>query len=157
MSANYTALVSAWNNASQASGAALPSGVTGSLLNGLTTAQKLAAINAWTTTGTVPTTLYATGVQVLNCINWTEFAALTATQQANILMLLTNNGLLLGGSANTGFILDGMLLAYFTNHAGATITALTALAEAAVTPWWQSAGYTSTFTQADLTAAGGLT
>ena len=127
------------------------------LLTPGTTAQKLAQINAMTVSGQVPTVLYATGAQLLNCINWVEFNALTAQQQSNLLMLCTNDGLLLGGSSNTAFMTDGMLLAYFTNHAGPTITALTALAQATVIPWWQANGYTGPFTQADLTAAGGLT
>jgi len=57
--AYYTALINEWP--------LLPSG---------TTAQKLAQINAMTVT--VPTVLNVTGNQVLNCINWVEFAAPTA-------------------------------------------------------------------------------
>jgi len=49
--AYYTALTTAWNNASLSSGATLPTSVSGSLLTGLTTAQKLAAVNAWTIPG----------------------------------------------------------------------------------------------------------
>ena len=100
--AYYTALVSAWNNASLATGATLPSGVTGSLLTGLTTTQKLAAINALGGDGRCAyrVVCYWCG-QLLNCINWTEFAALTAAQQTNLLQLCTNDGLLLGGTANT--------------------------------------------------------
>jgi len=151
--AYYDALIAAWNNASPATGATLPAGTTGSLLNGLTTAQKLAAVNAWTFTGSVPTVLSTSGAQLLNCINWTEFAALTAAQQTNLLMLCSVNGLLLGGSAETAFIADGMILAYF-NHAGPTIAALTALAQATVQPWWQSAGYVRPFDLGDVAAAG---
>jgi hypothetical protein len=149
----YTTLINAWNGATQP-----PTGVTGTALTGsMTTAQKLAAVNAWTVTGVVPTTMYATGVQVANCVNWTEFASLTAAQQLNLLTLLNQPGLLLGGSANTANLLVGMLLAYFTNHSGPTITALTALAQATVTPWWQANGYTSPFTATDLALAGNLT
>jgi hypothetical protein len=132
--AYYTALINAWNGATQP-----PSGVTGTGLTGsMTTAQKIAAVNGWTITGTVPTVLNVTGAQILNCINWTEFNALTATQQSNLLMLCLNDNQLLGGSSNTGQMVDGMLLAYFTNHSGPTITALTALAQGTVTAWWQS-------------------
>jgi hypothetical protein len=152
--AYYDALIAAWNNATQP-----PPGVTGTGLNGsMTTAQKLATVNAWTIVGTIPAVLNVTGAQVLNCINWAEFNALTATQQANILALCNIPGLLLGGSSNTAFMLDGMLLAYFTNHSGPTITALTALAQSSITPWWQTgAGLTSPVTAPDLLAAGGLT
>src|SRR5271167_4491352 len=135
--AYYTALISAWNISSASSGA-LPTGVTGTSLFGLSTTAKIAAVNAWTVSGSVPTVLYVTGAQLLNCMNWTEFAALTAAQQANLMALCNVQGQLLGGSSNTAQMVDGMLLAYFTNHVGPTITSLTALAMAAVTPWWQA-------------------
>jgi hypothetical protein len=149
--AYYTALINAWNTGT------VPGGVTGSALTGQTTAVKLANINAWTVTGVVPTTLYATGAQIANCFNWTEFAALLPAQQTNLLALCSISGPLLGGSANTANIVDGMLLSYFSNHAGATITNLTALAQGTVQPWWQANGYGGPFNQNDLTAAGGLT
>ena len=128
-----------------------------------TTAAKLAAVNALTVSGSVPTSFYVTGAQLLNCINWAEFAALTAAQQSNLLMLCACQGQLLGGSGNTTHLADGMILAYFTNLGGPTITALTALAQGTVQPWWQvsvangGGGLNSAVTQADLTAAGGLT
>lgn len=138
--AYYTALITEW-----------------ALLTPGTTAQKLAQINAMTVTGSVPTTFYVTGAQLLNCINFAEFNALTAAQQQNLLLLCLNDGQLLGGSANTAFLVDGMFLAYFANKSGPTIAALTALAQGTVQPWWQANGYTGPFSQADLTAAGGLT
>ena len=148
--AQYTNLIAAWNGATQP-----PTGVTGSpLLGGDTTVQKLAKVQAWTVTGTVPTTLYSTGAQLANCINYAEFKALTATQQANLLALCNNPGPLLGGSANTAFLVDGMILDYFTNKSGPTILALTALAQATVQPWWQYAGYTSQIGLQDVQAAG---
>lgn len=128
-----------------------------------TTAAKLAQLNAITITGVVPTVLNVTGAQVLNCINFAEFNALTAAQQQNILLLCACPGLMLGGSTNAAQMVDGMLLAYFTNHAGPTIAALTALAQGAVIPWWQAAvaqnggGLSGPVSQADLTAAGNLT
>jgi hypothetical protein len=155
--AYYTALIAAWNGATQP-----PAGVTGTALTGLTTANKIIAVNGWTVTGSVPTSFATTGAALLNCINWTEFAALTAQQQSNLLALLANPGPLLGGSANAGLITAGMFLAYFSNHSGPTILALNALAKATVTPWWQAsvanggAGLNSTITQYDITAAGGL-
>lgn len=147
--AYYTNLINGWNSVTQP-----PAGVTGIALTGLATADKLTAINGWTVTGAVPTTLYVTGAQLANCINWTEFAALTATQQSNLLMLCANPGPLLGGSSNTAYLTDGMILAYFTNHSGPTVAALTALAQGAVQPWWQYSGYGGPFSQADLTLAG---
>ena len=102
-----------------------------------TTQSKLDQINALTVTGSIPTTLYVTGDQVFNCINWAEFAALTAQQQSNILAICQTPGQLLGGSANTTHMLDGMLLAYFP-LAGPTIANLTAFAQAVTQPWWQA-------------------
>jgi len=153
--AYYTALQTAWA-LSSASPGALPSGVVGTSLYGLTTAQKLAAINAWTQTNTIPSTIYATGAQVANCINWAEFAALTAQQQQNVLLMCLQPGLLMGGSAQTSRLLPGMLVAYFP-LAGPTIAALTAFASSQVLPWWQANSYTSPFTAPDLLNAGGLT
>jgi hypothetical protein len=150
---DYAPLIAAWNSATQP-----PTGVTGTgLTGGMTTAQKLAAVNGWVITGVVPTTLYVTGTQLLNCINYAEFKALTATQQANLLALCNSPGLLIGGSANTAQMADGMILDYFTNHSGPTITALTALAQATATPWWQANGFTGPFSTTDLGLAGGLT
>lgn len=148
---DYTALIAAWNSATQP-----PVGVTGTGLTGLTTAQKLVAIDGWTVTGSVPTAFFATGAALLNCINYAEFKALTATQQANLLALCAVPGNLLGGSSNVAFIVAGMFLDYFTNHTGPTILALTALAKGTVTPWWQANGFTSPTSIDDLTAAGGL-
>lgn len=137
--AYYTALINEW-----------------ALLTPGTTAAKLAQINAMTVTGAVPTSFFVTGNQLMNCINYAEFKALTAAQQSNILLMCVCPGPLLGGSANTSFIIDGMIIDYFP-VAGPTIAALTALAKANVQPWWQANGYTSPITQGDLTAAGGLT
>lgn len=137
--AYYTALINQW--------ASLTPG---------TTAQKLTQLNAMTVTGSVPTSFFVTGDKLLNCINWTEFNALTAQQQSNILALCQVPGGLLGGSTNTAFIVDGMILAYFP-IAGPTIAALTALAQATVQPWWQANGYPGPITNNDLVAAGGLT
>lgn len=125
------------------------------LLSG-TTAQKLAAINAMTVAGSIPASMYFTGSQLTNCINWAEFAVLTAQQQQNLLLLCANGGQLLGGSNNVSFLPVGMILAYFS-HAGPTVIALTALAQATVTPWWQANGYSAAFNSNDLVAAGNLT
>ena len=157
--ADYTALINAWNNATQP-----PTGVTGTALTGLTTANKIIAINGWTVTGTVPSSILTTGDKLINCINYAEFKALTAQQQSNLLALCATPGQLLGGTLNVGVITDGMFLDYFSNHAGPTIAALTALAQAIVQEWWQAAsspgpggGLTSPVSIADLVKAGGLT
>lgn len=143
--AYYTALIAKW-----------------ATLNPGTTQQKLDQINSITVTGSVPTSFYVTGDQLLNCFNWTEFAALTATQQGNLLALCQTPGLLLGGSTNISHIVDGMILAAFPSS-GATIAALTALAQAVLQPWWQASvangggGLASPVNFNDLALAGGLT
>jgi len=154
--AYYTPLITAWNSPT-----VLPSGVTGTLLSGLSTANKIIAINGWILTGSVPSTFQVSGAQVLNCINWPEFAALTAQQQNNIFMACagSSSGMITGGA---GTFIGGMFVAYFS-LAGPTIAALTALAKGISMPWWQAtvaqggAGLGSTISLADLSAAGGLT
>lgn len=146
--AYYDGLIAAWNGATQP-----PSGVTGTALTGLTTANKLIAVNGWTVTGSVPTTMTATGTQVLNCVVWSEFNALTAAQQSNFLMLCANSGQLLGGSANVTKILPGMIVAYFGGGSG-TVANLSALAKSVTQPWWQANGYPRAFDNGDVTTAG---
>ena len=99
-----------------------------------TVQSKIDQINALTVTGSIPTQFYTTGSDIANCINWPEFAALTATQQANVLALCQIPGELSGGSGNLSSLIDGMMIAYFP-LAGPTIAALTALAKATVQPW----------------------
>lgn len=147
--AYYDALIAAWNGATQP-----PTGVTGTALTGgMTTAQKLSAVNGWTVTGTIPTTMFATGAQVLNCVVWSEFATLTAPQQSNFLALCANSGSLIGGSANLTHILPGMIVAYF-GGASATVAALSAFSKTATQPWWQSNNYPRAFDLGDVAAAG---
>lgn len=159
--AYYDALIAAWNSATQP-----PAGVTGTALTGLTTANKLIAVNGWTITGSVPTGFNVTGAQLLNCINYPEFKALTATQQSNLLLMCAGAGSgsgLLGGSGNTTHMAAGMILDYFTNLQGPTITALTALAKATTQTWTAANGYPNAqnggggLTPVDLADAGGLT
>src|SRR5271166_4147068 len=86
--AYYDALIAAWNNVTQP-----PPGVTGTGLTGLTTNNKLIAVNAWTVTGAVPTTFPISGSQIFDAINWSDFTALTAANQLIIWnIILTANG-----------------------------------------------------------------
>lgn len=147
--AYYTALINAWNGATQP-----PTGVVGTAITGgMTTAQKLAAVNGWSVTGSVPTSFFTTGDKILNCINWSEFNALTSVQQSNVLAMCNIVGQLLGGSAQTSHLVAGMIIAYFP-AAGPTITALTALAQGSTNPWWQVNGYPRTFDLGDVSTAG---
>lgn len=131
--AYYDALIAAWNNPTQP-----PPGVTGTgLLPADTTDQKITKVNAWTVTGQIPASFLVTADQLANCVNYTEFKALTAGQQTNLLNLLNISGSLMGGSANTSLLVVGMIIDYFP-PASVTISNLTKLAKAAVMPWWQA-------------------
>ena len=157
---SYAALQTAWAASSAAPGA-LPSGVAGTSLYGLSTVAKIAAANGWTVTGTVPTTTHMSGSDFANCIYYPEFKALTAAQQSNVLALCKLDNML-GGSANTTHLLVGMILDYFP-VAGTTIANLTAYANALVLPWWSTAvasgggGLSGPVSAPDLLNAGGLT
>lgn len=119
------------------------------------TAQKLAAINALTVSGSIPTSVFITGDQLFNCLVYSEFAALSAAQQTQLLEVCAMPGQLLGGSASP-FIAPffGTLLA--AGKGPLTLANLVALAKASVQPWWQANGYASPIAPSDLAAAGGL-
>lgn len=122
------------------------------LTPGSTTA-KLAQINAEVVTGAIPATFPMTGAQLFTLINWTEFMALTATQQATIwnVIQLAAKQPLTGGAGTT--LANAFTVSMFP-PAGATITAFAAFAKGIAAPWWQANGYTSPLNDADCTAAG---
>lgn len=135
--AYYTALISAWNSSIQP-----PTGVTGTgLSSAQSTLTKLSNVNAWTVTGSVPTSFLTSGDQLANCINFAEFNTLTAAQQSNIMALCNNKGPLLGGSTNVGLLTGGMFVTYFSTPSSPTIAKLTALAQAVTQSWAQANGY----------------
>lgn len=148
--AYYTALVNAWNSVTQP-----PAGVTGSALTaGMTTAQKLAAVNAWTVATGVPIQAIFTPSQVLNACAAADLNALT-TAQVGLLSLL-----LAGGSvdASQGKPIRAQVQTIFAGKA-TTLANLAALVASYDSPrqlWWQANGYTSPISTDDLVAAGGL-
>lgn len=147
MATNYAPLVAAWNSATQP-----PTGYTGTAItSGMTTAQKVAAVDSWVETGAIPTLAYSTGDAIFNCIVWSEFEAITTAQQTLLLQVCTIPGNLLGGSASP-FIAPffGTLASKMPN----TIAALTALAQAIVTPWWQANGFGAPISIYDAELAG---
>lgn len=157
--AYYSALITAWNNASLASGATLPAGVTGSLLTGLTTAQKEAAVNAWTLPSPKPAIL--TPSAILNAIVPADLAALTTAQVT--LLTLCLQGSTVDASKNT--TIRAAIQAIFSGKTTtlSQLNALVAPYDNATMLWVTAtiaqggAGLSSTVTDADLTAAGGLT
>jgi len=171
MNAAYSALVSAWN-ASSASAGALPSGVAGASLFGLSTDAKIAALNAWTIAGP-PCDVQPADVVAYLALNG-KFAALLKYAQsppatpagvaaANFAAVigLGSNAPVFGMSNPTTYAaIEGMLTAVASDsNSGlqtSDVTALMALS-ATTTPWWQSVGLTSPVNTNDLAAAGGLT
>jgi hypothetical protein len=148
--AYYDALVSAWNSTAQPPSTAI-TGV--GLTSTMATTDKLTDLNAWTVTGSVPTSLQVSATQLANCVVYSEFKALTAQQQNNLMGLLHIPGNLSGGSTNVALLPDGMFLDYFSSTT-TTFANLVALAKAASQPWWQYAGYNGPFNMNDINAAG---
>lgn len=109
-------------------------------LSSTTIDAKLAEINSTSVTGAIPTSIMVNGNQILNAIVYSEFKALPASQESNLLALLNCPDQLLGGSANTGHMLVGMILDYF-GSSSVTIANLTALSKGLSQPWWQANGY----------------
>jgi hypothetical protein len=140
MAGLYDALIAGWDLSSATAGA-LPPGVTGTSLFGLSTAAKTAAVIAWTIVGQVPVTTTVEGYQLANCINWAEFNALTQSEQTNLLQVCAITGPLQGGLLGATLLTAGMFLDYFS-HTGPTIKALTALVEAAPELWWSAPSIT---------------
>jgi hypothetical protein len=135
--AYYDALIAAWNNPTQP-----PPGVTGTgLAAGMSSETKLGHVNAWTITGAIPASFTATGVDIMNCIDYAEFKALTPVdKQTNILQLCSVTGPQLGGSANVSHMLPGMVVDYF-GTSSKTIAALTAFSKTATQTWCKVNGY----------------
>jgi hypothetical protein len=84
--AYYDALISGWNLSSGAAGA-LPAGVTGTSLYGLTTNEKLVNVNAWTVQLTVATATMSV-YDIVNCITPADAPGLTALQLQQLSFLL---------------------------------------------------------------------
>lgn len=82
--AYYDALKTAWNSATQP-----PTGVTGTALTGLTTAQKVAAVNGWTVAN--PQTANISVSKIIAAIVPADFLALTALQLQELQFLLQSN------------------------------------------------------------------
>lgn len=77
--AYYDAMIAGWNSATQP-----PTGVTGTPITaGMTTTQKLAAMNGWTTTGAAIPMIIPT-YRVYNVMDINEFNALSAANQQNM-------------------------------------------------------------------------
>lgn len=141
---DYTALIAAWNSGTQP-----PVGITGQALTGLTTANKLAAVLAWTTTGAaIP--MIIPSYMIYNLLDATEFTTLSAANQTLIRDLISMGTV--DGSA--GKPARARLVAIYPS--GTTRTALNALAATYDSPtvnWAVKNGYAG-ITMNDVAAAG---
>lgn len=144
--AYYTALITAWNGATQP-----PTGVTGAPLTGLTTAQKLAAVNAWTVVSAQKAILSPS--QILNSIVFADLAALTQLQVTQLTLLLQGSTV----DASAGTPIRAGIQALFAGKATtlANLSALVAPYDNATALWTAANGY-PTLNLND-TAAAGLT
>ncbi len=144
--AYYTAFINAWN------AGVVPANCTGTAFAGLTTTQqRLTALNGWIFTGAIPSTFTVSGFQIMQCLDGTEFMALSTDQQSKILQVCAMPQVF--GGPNTA--VGKMFATYYSGVLGGpTITALSALAKAIVEPWWQSQSYPRAFDLGDCTAAG---
>lgn len=126
MAESYVALAAGWN------GNTPPSGVVGTALTGLSTAQKIININAWTITATIPAQYTITGAQIEGCIKFSEFNALTQVQQQQLMELIDTPGPISVGSspAELALLADGMIVALF-GAGSVTVANLSALAPSA--------------------------
>jgi hypothetical protein len=178
--AYYDALVTAWNNATQP-----PPGITGTgLTGGMTTAQKLAAVNGWTVAGPNRDVLVTSVVSYLSLRglltgieDWLLQVAPPPNVPANLVMARVAPKELLRvfnmPQITTFQMSDAVvyaqikaLLDALAANPPALLSAqneadLLALASAAI-PWWQAtitqggAGLNSPVSMNDLAAAGGL-
>ena len=147
--AYYTNLINAWNSATQP-----PTGVTGTALTGLTTANKLIAINGWTVVGTTAKSILSPS-SILNAIVFSDLAALTQLQVSQLTLLLAGSSV--DASVNTSIRAGSQALFSGKTQTLTNLGALVAPFDSPAVSWWSSNGYSSPISAADLAAAGGLT
>jgi hypothetical protein len=131
--AYYDALVAAWNGATQP-----PAGVTGTALTGLTTSQKISAVNGWTVAGPAQPMLVPT-YRIYNAIVPAEFQALTAGNQQLIRDILGMGTVDVG----TGTNVRAVLLQVFGagTQTRTNLVAIAASYDAPTISWCQKNGY----------------
>lgn len=113
--------------------------------------QKLAQLNAMTVSGSVPTAFSVRGSQIYNCLDKTEYSALSAANQQAVRDIFNLGGDIPAGAGTT---VQAVLMAIF--GAGTTTrTNFLSLAKASTSPWWQANNYLAPININDL-AAGGL-
>lgn len=145
--AYYTALITAWNGATQP-----PTGVTGTgLTSGMTTAQKLAAVNGWTVPAPQPANIPVTSI--IAAIVPADFLALTALQLQQLQFLLQSSTTVFAPVGGTVRSVFGSIFTGKTTTLN-NLTALVSPFDNATEPWGQSVGYPSAFNLNDVQIAG---
>jgi hypothetical protein len=149
--AYYTALIAAWNSGTQP-----PAGVTGTALTGLTTANKIIAVNGWTIPATAQKAIL-TPSSILNAIVFADLAALTQLQVTQLTLLLQGSQV----DASVGTSIRAGIQALFAGKTQTlnNLAALVAPFDNPTQPWWKAAtggALNGPVSQSDLTAAGGL-
>ena len=147
--AYYTALIAAWNGATQP-----PTGVTGTALTGLTTANKLVAINGWTLAGIAQKAILDPS-HILNAIVFADLAGLTQLQVTQLTLLLAGSSV----DASAGTSIRAGIQALFAGKTTtlANLAALVAPFDSPKIPWWSASNggaLNGPVNQTDLTLAG---
>lgn len=146
--AAVNALIAAWNSVTQP-----PAGVTGTgLTAGMTTQQKIDAVDGWTVAvaGHLPALL--TPSQILNAIVFADLATLTQLQVLQLTLLLSGTTV----DVTSGTIIRAAIQALFAGKTTtlANLAALVAPFDNPTQPWWQSVGFQSPPLLGDAIAAG---
>ena len=144
--AYYTNLINAWNSATQP-----PTGVTGTALTGLTTANKLIAVNGWTVIGS-PLKAILSPSTIINAIVPADLAALTNTQVSFLTLVLQGSSV----DASVGTTVRAAIQTIFSGKT-TTLSQLGALVAPFDNPpvsWWSANGYPRPFDLGDVAAAG---
>lgn len=145
--AYYDALIAAWNGATQP-----PTGVTGTALTGgMTTAQKLAAVNGWRVAG--PNAIVTlSSSRIINSIAPADFAALTQLEVSKITMLIT--GVTIDVSQGTNNRANFLQVFTGKTQTIANLSALVAPLDNPAIPWTTANGYPPSLNLNDASAAG---
>jgi hypothetical protein len=131
--AYYTALIAAWNSATQP-----PVGVTGTALTGLTTANKIIAVNGWTVSNPQPANVRVT--DIIAAIVPADFLALTALQLQQLQFLLQSAQIVFAPPSGT---VRSVFSSIFTGKTTTlnNLSALVAPFDTATQSWCAANGY----------------
>lgn len=137
----YAAFVAAWN------AGGVPATYTGTALNGgMTTQQKLDAVNSWI--GAANLTLVPT-YKIYNAIVPADFVSLTAADQQRVRDIISMGSV----DASSGTNVNAALQSIFAGKA-TTLANFVAIIDSFKTPWWRTNGYSGPLTTNDATKAG---